>query len=119
MMIGALKFRYEVLMKKFVTILLLACIHFGLSVLIVAASMSFLTAAGSVAAAPTFGVRILVAATRILHFPIVSLAWYSRQWFPGNWIYVPMLVNSFIWGTGMFFLFVLGKKIRAKKMKND
>ena len=103
------------LMKKFVTIVLIACIHFGLSVLIVAASMSFLTAADSVPAAPTFEVRILVGATRILHFPIVSLAWYSRQWFPGNWIYVPIIVNSFIWAVGIYVLYLLGKKIRARK----
>ena len=103
------------LMKKIAVIVLIALIHFGSSVLIVATSMSVLTGADTVPAVPTFGVRILVAATRILHFPIVSLSWYSRGWFPGNWIYVPMVVNSFIWAGAIFVIWLLGKKIREKK----
>ena len=99
--------------KNFFVIGLIAVIHFGSSVLIVATSMSVLTAVNSVPAEPTFGVRILVVATRILHFPIVSLAWYPRPWFPGNWIYVPIIVNSFIWAVGIYVLYLLGKKIRA------
>jgi len=102
-------------MKKFAIIVLISFIHFGLSVLIVATSMSVMTAANTVPAVPTFGVRLLVVATRILHFPIVSLSWFSRQWFPGNWIYVPIIVNSFIWGAGLYVLYMLGKKIRERK----
>jgi hypothetical protein len=98
------------LIKKFFIIGLIALIHFGLSVLIVAASMSVLTAVDAVPAEPTVGVRILVAATRILHFPIVSLSWYPRPWFPGNWIYVPIMVNSFIWAVGIYGLYRLGRK---------
>jgi hypothetical protein len=105
----------EGLMKKLAIIVLIALIHFGSSVLIVATSMSILTGADTVPAAPTFGVRILVAATRILHFPVVSLSWYSRQWFPGDWIYVPIIVNSFIWAAGIYVLYLLGKKIIEKK----
>jgi hypothetical protein len=101
--------------KKIVVIGLIALIHFGLSVLIVAISMSLLTAVDSVPAEPTVGVRILVAATRMLYFPIVSLSWYPRPWFPGNWIYVPIIVNSFIWAVGIYALYLLGKKISANK----
>jgi len=98
------------LIKKIVVIGLIAFIHFGLSVLIVATSMSVLTAVNSVPAEPTFGVRILVVATRILYFPIVSLSWYPRPWFPGNWIYVPIIFNSFIWAVGIYALYRLGEK---------
>jgi hypothetical protein len=98
------------LIKKIAVIVLIALIHFGSSVLIVATSMSVLTAVSSVPAEPTFGVRLLVAATRILHFPIVSLSWYPRPWFPGNWIYVPIIVNSFIWAVGIYVLYLVGKK---------
>ncbi len=98
------------LIKKIAVIGLIALIHFGLSVLIVATSMSVLTAVDSVPAEPTFGVRILVVATRMLHFPIVSLSWYPRPWFPGNWIYVPIIVNSFVWAVGIYLLYLLGKK---------
>lgn len=102
-------------MKKFAIIVLIASIHFGSCVLIVATSMSVASAMNPVPATPTFGVRILVMATRILHFPVISLSLYSRQWFPGNWIYVPILVNSFIWAAGIYGLFMLGNKIREKK----
>ena len=102
------------LMKKFAIIVLIALIHFGLSVLIVATSMSVLTAANAVPVSPSSGVRILVVATRILHFPIVSLSWYSRQWFPGNWIYVPIIVNSLIWAAGIYVLYMLGKIIKRE-----
>jgi len=99
-------------MKKFAIIVSIALIHFGSSILVVATSMSVVTAANPVPAEPTFGFRILVWATRILHFPIISMSWYSRQWFPGNWIYVPIIVNSFIWAAGIYAFFILGKKIR-------
>lgn len=100
------------LMKKFAIIVIIALIHFGSSVVIVATSMWVATAMNPVPAEPTFGFRILVGMTRILHFPIISLSLYSRQWFPGNWIYVPMLVNSFIWAGAIFVIGLLGKKIR-------
>ena len=100
-------------MKKIVVIGLIASIHFGASVMIVATVMSVLTAGDSVPAEPTLGVRILVGATRILHFPIVSLSWYPRHWFPGNWIYVPIIVNSFIWAAAIYVLYLLGKKTKG------
>lgn len=100
-------------MKKLAIIVFIAIIHFGASVLIVAASRSVLTGAEAVPAVPTFGVRGLVAATRILHFPVVSLSWYPRPWFPGNWIYVPIFVNSLICAAGIYVLYRVGRKIIA------
>jgi len=97
-------------MKKFFVIILIALIHFGASVLIVAISMSVAVGANPVPAEPTFGFQILVLATRILYFPIITLSWYPRQWFPGNWIYVPIIVNSFIWAGGICVLLILGGK---------
>jgi hypothetical protein len=102
------------MMKKFATIGIIAAIHFGTSVLIMAISLSVATGMHPVPASPTLGLQILVGATRILHFPIISLSLYSRHWFPGNWIYVPMLVNSFLWAVGLYLLFILGKVIRAR-----
>ena len=104
-------------MKKIAVIGLIATMHFGVSILIVAASMTFATAMNPVPAEPTIGLRILVEATRVVYFPIISLSLFSRQWFPGSWIYVPMLLNSFIWGCGIFFLFMLGRNVRKKKRR--
>ena len=99
-------------MKKFVIIGLFASVHFGLSVLIVAVSMSVVTAMNQLQPEPSLSFRILVETTRILHFPIISMSLYSRQWFPGNWIYLPMLANSFLWAAAVHLLHMLGKKIR-------
>jgi hypothetical protein len=103
------------MMKKFAIIVLIALVHFGLSVLIIATSLSVAAATNPIPAEPTIWFRIFVVATRIMHFPIISLSLYSRQWFSGNWIYLPMLANSFLWAAGIFVVFMLGKKIREKK----
>lgn len=36
--------------------------------------------------------------TKALYYPILSHALYPRHWFPGPWIAVPILVNSFLCG---------------------
>jgi hypothetical protein len=101
--------------KKFVIIGLMALVHFGLSILVVATSMSVATASSPVQPEPSPIFRILVVATRVLHFPIISLSLYSRQWFPGNLIYVPIFINSFLWATGIYLIFLLVKKIEKDK----
>ena len=100
--------------KKFAIIGLTALVHFGLSILVVSASMWVATAANPVPPEPSPVFRMLVMATRVLHFPIITLSLYSRQWFPGNWIYVPILINSFLWVAGIYLLFLLVKKIGKK-----
>ncbi len=101
-------------MKKLAIFLFITLIHFGLSVLIIPMTM---TVAGTLNAAqsmPTVGLKTLVAATRILHFPIISQSWYSRQWFPGDWIRIPILINSLLWAGGIYFLVIVFQKIRGK-----
>jgi hypothetical protein len=100
--------------KKFAIILSITLIHFGLSILVVASSVAVAKAANPVQAEPSLIFRILVMATRILHFPIISLSLYSRQWFPGNLVYVPIFINSTLWATGIYLLFLLVNKIIGK-----
>jgi hypothetical protein len=101
-------------MKKSVIFLFIASIHFGLSVLIIPMTMSVAGALNASQSMPTIGLQTLVAATRILHFPIISLSWYSRHWFPGDWIRVPILINSFLWAGGICFLVVGYKKMLGR-----
>jgi hypothetical protein len=77
-------------------------------------TMSVAGALNATQSMPTIGLQTLVAATRILHFPIISLSWYSRQWFPGDWIRIPMLINSFLWAGGIYFLVIFWRKILGK-----
>jgi len=101
-------------MKKQVIFLFIALIHFGLSISIIPMTMSVAGALNATQSMPTIGLQTLVAVTRILHFPIISLSWYSRQWFPGDWIRIPMLINSFLWAGGIYFLVIFCRKIRRK-----
>ena len=57
--------------------------------------------------APGMGTLILVNATRILYFPVVTLSLYSRKLFPGDLIYIPIFANSLLWGIGVYLVFVL------------
>ena len=106
-------------MKKLALVVSIALIHFGLSLLIVATSISFVSSANPVPAEPTAGVRILVEATRLLHFPVISLALYPRYLFPGKWIYIPMAVNSLLWAMAISVLILLGKRIRQFRVQRS
>jgi hypothetical protein len=42
---------------------------------------------------------------------------YSRHWFPGRWIYIPIFLNSFLWSAGIYLLLYFYNKL-IKKKKN-
>jgi len=107
------------MMKKFAIIILIAAIHFAMSALVVASFMSVADAINPVQTESPPVFRILVVATRILHFPIISLSLYSRQWFPGNWIYMPIFFNSLLWAVGIYFLMMLARSIKEKKRNGN
>jgi hypothetical protein len=101
-------------MKKLIIFLFITLIHFGLSVLIIPMTISVAGALNTAQSMPTMGLQTLVAATRILHFPIISLSWYSRQWFPGDWIRIPILINSLFWAGGIYLLVTVCQKIQGR-----
>jgi uncharacterized membrane protein len=102
-------------MKKFGIIILIAVIHFVLSVSIIAVTASIGSTLPPGQAQPSLGLKTLVLATKILHFPIISQAFFSRQWFPGSWIYIPMLVNSLLWAVVIFGLLYIFRRLKKKK----
>ena len=101
-------------MKNIGIFLFIALIHFGLSVVIMPITMSVAGTLNAAQSTSTIGLKALVAVTRILHFPIISLSWYSRQWFPGNWIRLPMLINSCLWAAGILCLAIVCRKMLGK-----
>ena len=98
-------------MKKTVWVITaLAAAHFATSKALVAVTMQIdMFAADAGWATMALG-RSLIALTRVLYFPIITLSLYSRQWFPGDWIYVPMGANSLLWGAGMAVALWLWRK---------
>lgn len=81
-----------------------AVIHFGLSHLILPLTATLAEQAAGTPDGPGTAITLLVRATKLLHFPLVTLALYPREWFPGNWVYVPMGLNSLIWASGIGWL---------------
>jgi hypothetical protein len=87
-----------------------AAVHFGLSNLILPMTMMAAEEGAGAPDGPGTAVMLLVRATKLLHFPIVTLALYPREWFPGNWVYLPMAANSLIWALGICLLLRLYRK---------
>jgi hypothetical protein len=88
-------------MKKLCTVFALAAAHLAVSKAVVAVAMQIdLYAAEAGWATVALG-RSLIALTRVLYFPIITLSLYSRHWFPGDWIYVPLAANSLLWGAAV------------------
>jgi len=106
-------------MKKFVIIILIALIHLALSVLVVWTSLSVGSAVTAENAEPSLAFKALVLFTKILHYPIITQALYSRHWFPGGWIYLPIFINSLLWAAGIIFLHYIYKKLKKKKANGN
>lgn len=92
---------------KFAAWLGIAVAHFGLSHLILPITLALTTQAAGSPDGPGTVVTLLVRVTKLLHLPLVTLALYPREWFPGDWVYVPMALNSVIWAFGIYGLAVL------------
>jgi hypothetical protein len=90
----------------------IAAVHFGLSNLILPLTTTLAKQASVAADGPGIALMLLVRATKLLHFPIVTLALYPREWFPGDWVYLPMAANSLIWGFGISWLIGRFRKAR-------
>ena len=101
-------------MKKFAILVILTGIHFALSICVVPVTVNMAGGGPFQPAGPTTAVHLMVMVTSLLHFPVITLGLYSRHWFPGNWIYIPIFVNSLIWGVVACGLFYVGKKIRNR-----
>jgi hypothetical protein len=93
-------------------LLIFAAAHFALSILIMPITMGLTADFSAAPDGPGRSVILLVRATQLLHFPVLALALFPREWFPGNWVYVPMALNSMIWAFGISGLIVLSRKFR-------
>lgn len=90
----------------------IAAVHFGLGHLILPVTMALAAQAAGAPDGPGTAVTLLVRVTKLLHLPLVTLALYPREWFPGDWVHVPMALNSIIWAFGIYGLVVLFRKRR-------
>jgi hypothetical protein len=102
------------MLKKTAILILIGIMHFGLSAGIVPGTLAVISAGDSVNQTPSLIMRTLVIATQVLHFPIISLAVYSRQWFPGNWVYIPIGINSLLWAVVIYFCIAAYRNLKKR-----
>jgi len=95
---------------RWLTWIVIAIIHFSLSRFILPLTVALAGRAADTPNGPGLAVTLLVRVTKLLHFPLVTLALYPREWFPGNWVYVPIAVNSLIWASGIYWLIGIFRK---------
>lgn len=88
--------------KKIFVIFMIALVHFGASKTVVAMVLA-LSSVKAVDGDMSLLVKFLIWMTRILYFPIVSFSLYSREWFPGKWIHIPIFLNSLLWALVIYF----------------
>jgi hypothetical protein len=98
--------------RRIFWILLIAGTHFMLGRLVIPLATNRLLAITDNYQTVTLVVQLLIWTTQVLYFPIISLSLYSREWFPGNLIYIPITFNSLLWGILVYGVLIVIKKIR-------
>jgi hypothetical protein len=98
--------------RRIFWILLIAGTHFALGRLVIPLATNRLLAITDTNQTVTLVVQLLIWTTRVLYFPIISLSLYSREWFPGDLIYIPIIINSLLWGILVYGVLIVIKKIR-------
>ncbi len=98
--------------KRIFWVLLIAGTHFALGRLIIPLVTNRLLAISDSNQTVTLAVQLLIWTTRVLYFPIISLSLYSRKWFPGDLIYIPIIINSLLWG-----ILIYGSLMAIQKMR--
>ena len=96
---------------KLIIVILGAALHGGLCRGISALTLK-VTQEAAFQSEPGAWVTVLVTLAKILYLPIIGLGLYPRQWFPGGWIAIPLILNSLLWGIGISLLAAVLLKFR-------
>jgi hypothetical protein len=102
--------------KRFLPVIggaLLAVVHFAASLAIVPLTLRIGESLSEGPANSLF-FSLLAGVTKVLYFPIISLALYPRHWFPGDMITIPIAANSLLWGIGLMIAIWLGRRTRCR-----
>jgi hypothetical protein len=99
-------------MKKILLILVIAVTHAVFTKIISMISLSVVTANANEIQMSFIG-RWMMMLSKVLYFPVITMAWYPRQFFPGNFIVIPLFINSLLWALMIYALLILIKRISA------
>ena len=96
-------------MKKIFAILAIAVVHAFFTKIISMAALSVITGDVHERQLSVIG-RSLMLLSKVLYFPVFTFALYPRQFFPGNFVVVPLFINSLIWALIIYIFYVLIKR---------
>ena len=97
-------------MKNIFIIAVIAVTHAVFTKIVSMITLSVVTANVNELQMSSIG-RWLMILSKVLYFPVITLAWYPRQFFPGNFIVIPLFVNSLLWGLVIYTLFIFVKRV--------
>ena len=90
-------------MKKLLIGVSIGATHFGICKVVTGLTLWVTDLDPSSVTMVSWLTQSLVWLTRILYFPVLTLSLYKREWFPGDWVLIPMVMNSLIWAVGIYF----------------
>jgi hypothetical protein len=96
-------------MKRVLLILTIAVVHLVFTKVMSIMALSVVTSHVYESQLPFVG-RWLLVMSKLLYFPVFTFAWYPREVFPGNFVIIPLFINSLLWALIIYVLFVLVKK---------
>jgi hypothetical protein len=97
-------------MKKILLILVIAVTHAVFTKFVSLITLSVVTANANEIQMSFIG-RWMMMLSKVLYFPVITMAWYPRQFFPGNFIVIPLFINSLLWALMIYALLILIKRI--------
>jgi hypothetical protein len=96
-------------MKKILIILCVAAVHFVITKAVAVITFSVFTTHADDSRMSFLG-HFLIMISRVLYFPVITMAWYPRRFFPGNLIIIPLFINSLIWAILIYMIYVIIKR---------
>jgi hypothetical protein len=96
-------------MKKLFAVIMIAVVHFGLTRIVMAVVLHMSAATALDVHKPLLE-QVLIGLSKVLYFPLISMALYPRALFPGNFILVPIFINSLLWSICLYSIWVVAKR---------
>ncbi len=100
-------------LKKYFIVLCIAVVHFVVTKMVSMITFSVFTANVNETPASSMG-HLLMMISRVLYFPVMTMAWYPRRFFPGNFILIPLFINSLLWAIVIYMFIVFLNSRRFK-----
>lgn len=114
------------MINKILKILLISLLHFIVVSVIAWLGLWVIEVGSMESGVRSFLSPIFVWLSRILYFPVVTLSLFPRNLFPGGMVYIPIILNSLIWGICIYtFFYVIGiwrqpvSRVKAKRIQDN